>query len=121
MVEGSSPFAIPNMSVSSRRTDVTAEAFGLLESDPVPVGGSFDRGLDNMRSYLLRLIGPNGEETSFTRLGTCGHFDSDSSPFGRGLLEKYSVTYEGLEEPIVVYIDWCERDELGSVPGLQLK
>ncbi|WP_255345422.1 hypothetical protein [Pontibacter sp. BAB1700] len=40
---------------------------------------------------------------------------------GGGLLDKYSITYEGLAEPIILYINMYDSDKLKVPVGFTLK
>ena len=67
------------------------------------------------RAYLDMLCGPNGEGIKYKRLGSCCAFESPSAPFyNTGLLDIYEVTYEGLDEPVKVYLNMY-------VPSTRLK
>jgi hypothetical protein len=61
--------------------------------------------IENGQAYLKALRGPNGEQVQFMRLSSCCEFKSKSAAFGSGFLDKYEVYYEGLKEPILLYIN----------------
>lgn len=61
--------------------------------------------IENEQAYLKALRGPNGEAVRFRRVSSCCEFKSKSSALGRGLLDKYEVYYQGLKEPIILYIN----------------
>lgn len=86
--------------------------YGLNERNPVNVGGGFTDGVKNQWRYLNGLAGPNGEEISFVRLGSCCAFKSKDAPMGGGLLDMYQITYEGLEKPITLYLNFYEEGPL---------
>ena len=97
--------------------------YGYTEKDPIKVGGAKgSEGPSNERRFLNALAGPNGEEISYTRAGSCCHFKTKNSPFGdTGLLDMYTVTYDGLEEPINLYINMYDSDTLKVPVGFSLK
>lgn len=70
--------------------------------------GSFVRG-DNYKGihylYFDSLTGPNGEKVSVRRLGTCCPFDDPSMSFGGALLDRFELSYEGIEKPVIIYVD----------------
>jgi hypothetical protein len=87
--------------------------YGLSDKNPVMVGGVEEReGPINQRRYLASLAGPNGEELSFHRRGSCCPYESENATFGRALLDVYEVWYEGLKEPILIYISLYDLDML---------
>lgn len=61
--------------------------------------------IENEQGYLKSLRGPNGEQVQFRRLSSCCEFNSKSAVFGKGLLDQYEVYYQGLKEPITLYIN----------------
>ncbi len=79
--------------------------YGLSDKNPVMVGGVEEReGPINQRRYLASLAGPNGEELSFHRRGSCCPYPSENAFGSQALLDVYEVWYEGLKEPILIYI-----------------
>ena len=61
--------------------------------------------IENEQAYLKALRGPDGEPVEFNRLSSCCGFKSKKAVFGKGFLDKYEVCYEGLEEPIILYLN----------------
>lgn len=61
--------------------------------------------IENEQAYLKALRGPNGESVQFRRWSSCCEFKSKSAAFGKGLLDKYEVYYQGLKEPIILYVN----------------
>ncbi len=66
----------------------------------------------NQRRYLASLAGPNGEELSFHRVGSCCGYESENGLGGVALVDVYEVTYEGLKEPVLIYISFYDSEEL---------
>lgn len=96
--------------------------YGYSESNPIKVGGaSKGVGPSNERDYLHSLSGPNGEHLEFNRIGSCCAFETENSPFGSGLLDKYWVTYEGKEDTIVLYINMYDEDVLYAPEGFKFR
>jgi hypothetical protein len=83
----------------------TDSTYGYTSENPIKVGG-FKQGRNNQNQllYLDQLRGPNGEKVEFVRLGSCCFYDTPNGIMGRGLLDRYQLTYPGLEEPIVLYL-----------------
>ena len=106
-----------NESSSSPSTDST---YGLTEKNPIKVGGG-EGGPISERKYLNSLSGPNGETVTFDRIGSCCSFKSISSPMGGGLLDKYSVTYKGKKDTVVLYLNMYEKGKLMAPVGFKMK
>ena len=104
-------------SSSSPSTDST---YGLTEKNPIKVGGG-EGGPISERKYLNSLSGPNGETVTFDRIGSCCFFKSKSSPMGGGLLDKYSVTYKGKKDAVVLYLNMYEKGKLMAPVGFMMK
>jgi hypothetical protein len=96
------------------------DTYGYTQKNPIMVG-SFSEGPKNERRFLNALAGPNGEKISYYRIGSCCEFKTKNSPFGGGLLDKYSVTYEGSTKEIVLYINMYDADVLRVPIGFTLK
>ena len=73
--------------------------YGLTAQDPVQVGGGAMNGPARERRYLEALRGPDGQPIRYKRLG------SALAPDGETILDSYELTYEGLDKPIVVFVD----------------
>lgn len=87
--------------------------YGLSEKNPVKVGGVMEReGPINQRRFLASLAGPNGEELSFHRRGSCCPYPSENAFGSHALLDVYEVTYEGLDKPILIYISLYDYETL---------
>lgn len=95
--------------------------YGLNPNDPVHIGGlsaASNEGPARIVGYLLRLRGPNGESTSYERIGSCCTFRTSNPVYGnQGRLDMYEVTYEGQDEPVIVYFNTYNEQPLGVVAG----
>jgi len=98
----------------------TDETYGYTEKNPVKVGGG-ENGPANERKYLNSITGPNGEQVRYERKGSCCVFKTSNGFMGGGLLDKYEVTYAGLSEPIIIYINMYDKDELKAPKGFKFK
>jgi hypothetical protein len=96
------------------------ESYGYTEKNPVMVGGTSE-GPQNQRRFLNALSGPNGEKIEYYRIGSCCPFETKNSEWGGGMLDKYSVKYEGLKKSVVIYINMYDSDTLRVPVGLKLK
>ena len=92
-------------------TPTPREDYGRSEKDPIKVGGSYDSGSENEQRYLSALRGPEGQPVRFERRGSCCPFATPNSELG-GMLDVFEVTYDGLEKPIMLYVNMYDADEL---------
>lgn len=83
--------------------------YGLTGDNPVKVG---ERSASNQRRFLASLAGPNGEELTFYRRGSCCPYESENGLGGTALVDIYLVSYEGLKEPIPIYISFYDYETL---------
>lgn len=106
--------ALTGCAASPRKPTVIAatDTFGYTPTDPIMVGG----GPTGEREYLSFLRGPNGEPVRFEREGSCCGFADKNLLCGGGLLDMYQVTCDGLEKPIVLYLDMYRRAVLMRAP-----
>ena len=79
------------------------DAYGYGRRNPVRVGGGTQSGAANQRRWLDGLHGPGGQPVRYRRLGSCCDFQGPGGV--RGALDAYEVTYDGLERPVVLYMD----------------
>lgn len=99
----------------------TDKTYGYTEKNPVMVG-SKDSGPKNERRFLNALVGPEGQELSYYRLGSCCGFSTANGLYANsGMLDMYNVSYEGLEKPLVIYINMYDSDTLKAPVGLKIK
>lgn len=75
----------------------------------------------NQKRFLNALSGPNGEVISYTKTGICCPFPSKNVVTGGGFLDVYEITFDGLQTPIVLYLNRYERGELSVPVGFGLK
>ncbi|MDT0648999.1 2-dehydro-3-deoxyphosphooctonate aldolase [Autumnicola edwardsiae] len=98
--------------------------FGVDPRHPVIVGSdNLQEGPRNQQDYLNNLSGPNGEVISYERIGSCCEFKTKNGILGGGMLDKYEVNYDGLEEPIILYFNMYDPapEDLKVPTGLLLK
>ena len=112
-VQASGPIEIKKVS-----TDATYGS----EKNPIMVGGVADeQGPQNERAFLDQLAGPEGQKISYTRTGSCCAFDSERGFLGQGLLDIYEITYEGLNQPILLYINMYDYQPLYAPVGFTIR
>ena len=118
-ITSSSSGPISDMMIGSRygqaelKASALGSSYGFSTEFPVGVGGGFSDGSKNTYRFLNALLGPKGQKVHYRRIGTCCEFETENSPFdGRGLLEVYEITYEGIEEPVRLYFNWYDAGKL---------
>ena len=92
--------------------------YGLSGKYPVKVG---KQSAQNQRRYLSSLAGPNGEQLEFHRRGSCCPYESENAIFGRALVDVYEVSYEGLKEPVLIYISLYDYEPLFIPVGFTMR
>lgn len=99
------------------------KTYGYTEKNPIMVGGAkTQEGPLNERRFLNALVGPNGEKTSYYRIGSCCPFRTPNGLLDNGgFLDKYSITYEGSDKEIILYINMYDSDKLKVPVGFKLK
>jgi len=96
--------------------------YGYTEKNPIMVGGAKNlEGPLNERRFLNALSGPNGEKISYYRIGSCCAFKTPNGFDNAGLLDKYSITYEGSNKEIILFINMYDSGKLQVPVGLKLK
>src|SRR5690606_19106526 len=75
------------------------EGYGFRREQPIQVGGSPMYGAARQRRFLDSLRGPEGQPITYRRRG------QDRAPDGT-ILDAYEVSYEGLEKPLTLFLDW---------------
>jgi hypothetical protein len=92
---------VPQAQASERTGCAVADdaAYAYTKEQPVQVGGSPMYGAARERRYLDALRGPRGERIQYKRRGSL------QGPDGT-FLDAYEVTYEGLDAPVTLYLDW---------------
>lgn len=87
----------------------TDQTYGLTEENPVRVGGNAMNGPSREEAYLAALRGPQGQELAFERAGSIQSGDT--------ILDAYEIQYDGLQEPVTLYLDEYSYGELLAPPG----
>jgi|SRR5690606_32489042 len=102
----------------------TDPTYGLSEKNPIQVGGAEKQeGPMNERRFLNALEGPNGEEISYYRAGSCCPIKNKSDPFGLGsvMLDNYRVTWKGSTDTVSIYINMYDYGILKAPVGFNIK
>lgn len=101
----------------------TDKAYGYTPENAVEVGGAKNsEGPMNERRYLNALTGPNGEEISYYRAGSCCPTPSENAMFGdKAMLDNYRVTWEGSKDTVSIYINMYDSSPLKAPKGFGLR
>ncbi len=83
--------------------------YGFDSSNPIQVGG----GPSNERKYLMMICGPEGQDLSFSRIGSFGGFEV--------IVDGYMVSYDGIEEPVILYVDMYNYVNPKAPKGFRIK
>ncbi|MEZ4687236.1 MAG: 2-dehydro-3-deoxyphosphooctonate aldolase [Bacteroidia bacterium] len=96
--------------------------YAFTRENPVRVGGAADmEGPLNERRYLASIAGPGGEEITFTRVGSCCHFETPNGVLGGGLLDLYRITWRGAKDSLDLYINMYDPGYLMAPAGLSIR
>lgn len=107
-------------SKTGNKETTTDSTYGYSKENPIKVGGN-SNGPVNERNYLNSLSGPNGEQITYSRSGSCCHFETNKSSFGMGMLDIYRVSYEGKKDTISLYLNMYDKETLKSPVGFKFK
>jgi hypothetical protein len=91
-------------------------AYGFSPDNPIHVGG----GPEGQRAFLETLRGPEGQPLAWRRLGSCCEFETPNGLMGLGLLDLYEVAYEGLEQPVILYLNMYDSGPVAAPAGFLL-
>lgn len=97
--------------------------YGYDKDNPVKVGGSKEQsGPLNERRFLNALLGPNGEEIQYYRVGSCCAFKTPNGLMNNsGLLDLYRVSWSGATDTLEIYINMYDKGDLKIPVGLSAK
>ncbi|RKH45648.1 fibril protein [Corallococcus sp. AB049A] len=92
--------------------------YGTRPENPVRVGWG-DKGV---MAYFKLLRGPQGQPVAWRLMGDCCEFtEVDGQGKSQGRLSIFEVTYEGLDTPVVLYVDAFTGGNVYAPWGFQLE
>ncbi|RTQ46544.1 hypothetical protein EJV47_21570 [Hymenobacter gummosus] len=59
----------------------------------------------NIIAFINALRGPQGQKVHIVRTGSCCPYEWNEGPNGIGLLARWQVIYDGLDQPITLYLN----------------
>ncbi|WP_268223352.1 2-dehydro-3-deoxyphosphooctonate aldolase [Sinomicrobium oceani] len=96
--------------------------YGLTPEKPVEVGGVKEKeGPLNERRFLNALAGPEGQQISYYRAGSCCAVKSKNGFMGMAMLDNYRVSWEGASDTVSIYINMYDRGVLKAPSGFTIK
>ncbi|WP_294823186.1 2-dehydro-3-deoxyphosphooctonate aldolase [uncultured Flavobacterium sp.] len=96
--------------------------YGYDKDYPVNLGFmSYQASEINVQRYFGALTGPKGEKLSYQKTDTCCPFPSKRTDIGAGMLDIYEITWEGLTEPVQIYINVYEKGEIVAPYGFGIR
>lgn len=96
--------------------------YGFKEDYPINVGfTSIEDGENNEMRFLRALVGPNGEEVTFTKKESCCPFPTKKTDMGAGFLDLYEITWKGNAKPVIIYLNKFEKGKLLIPMGFTAK
>ena len=95
------------------------KTYGYTKENPIMVGGVSPT---NERIFLNSLIGKNGENISYKRLGSCCPFKTNHGFINNsGMLDKYEITFLKSNKKVILYINMYDSNTLMVPVGFKLK
>ena len=100
--------------------------YGYTPDNPIKVGGYKHVGPKNEYIYLNQIAGPNGEPIEYKRLGPCCPFKTRNNDYGNwvgkptGLLDVFLVRYEGISEPVKIFINGYDYETPKVIKGFKV-
>lgn len=104
-------------------TEISSDkSYGYDQNYPVNLGFlPFKSGEISVKRYFGGLTGPDGEKLTYTKVDACCPFPTKKHDMGAGLLDIYEVTWDGLNEPKVIYVNLYEKGKVMAPHGFGLK
>jgi len=96
--------------------------YGFTQEDPIKVGYGPNGGPANQRAYLDLLRDKQGKPLKYVRLGSCCMYDTPNGMLGKGMLDKYEITFKdenGNDKKSIVYISFDDYDDLKILFGFK--
>ena len=92
--------------------------YGYRAEKAIRTGGP---GSSKQRAFLDQLRGPEGQAVTYHRTGVCGAYTDTAQPFGKAMIDCYTVRYEGQAQPATLYLDLYRAEPLKVPQGFTLQ
>lgn len=98
-------------------------SYAFSEANPVKVGSvPSGSGPRNERRFLNALLGPQGQDVRYFRAGSCCPFKTPNGLLDNtGLLDRYSVFWEGSKDTLDIFINMYDEGDLKIPVGFTAK
>lgn len=109
--------------VTFKLVDTTNDkTYGYDKLNPINVGGVSEmEGPTNERRFLNGLAGPDGEQVKYFRNGSCCGFRTPNGIGNLGLLDVYSVYWEGSKDTVKLFLNMYDKGNLKIPVGFRSK
>jgi hypothetical protein len=98
------------------------ETYGYSADNPILIGGEdLMLGPYLQRLFLNSIAGPDGQPIKYMRVGSCCTFNTDRGINGVGLLDKYQITWEGQDQPIILYLNMYDTGAVRAPVGFTVR
>lgn len=98
------------------------KTYGYTLENPIKVGGVLEgKGPLNERLFMDSLIGPDGKDIRYKRLGSCCYFNTPNGFVGIGLFDEYQINYKGLKEPVFLFLNMYDYEEPKAPYGFTIR
>ena len=94
----------------------TDKSYGFKPKTNIKVGS-----VRNEYAFIAQLTGPNGEEITANRLGSGWPVKSNNAPLGKAQLDKWEIKYDGLDKPIIIYLNGYDYEQPKCPTGLSFR
>ncbi|MBU1320077.1 MAG: hypothetical protein KKH67_12895 [candidate division Zixibacteria bacterium] len=96
---------------------VKDSGYGYSADNPINCGG----GINGERKYIAKLRGPEGQRIRADRLANCCHFKLPGKSFKKsGFISRYEVHYDGISQPVVIYLNGFLRAPVRAPGGFAI-
>ena len=94
----------------------TDKSYGFKPKTNIKVGS-----VRNEYAFIAQLTGPNGQEITANRLGSGWPVKSKNAPLGKAQLDKWEIKYDGLDKPIIIFLNGYDYEQPKCPTGLNFK
>jgi hypothetical protein len=103
-----------------------SERYAFTPDEPVKLGvAKRALALTYIEKYFNSITGPNGEVVRYKRFKSCCPYktvNSEEYPYQNlAVLEVYQVIYDGLKEPVLIYINFFDEGKVLAPKGFLIK
>jgi len=98
------------------------DSYGYSAENPIKIGGEdLMLGPYLQRLFLNSIAGPDGQPLKYMRVGSCCTFQTEKGINGVGLLDKYQITWEGQDQPVILYLNMYDTGAVLAPVGFTVR